>query len=150
MNHTRHATNRILLRARDTMDRDYAAPLDVGFASLGTSSRTFREVLGTSPRAYRERVRDQPQALVPGCLAKNWNRPSHPVADIFKRVGLRSVDSFTTSCGRAYRLSPTAYRASHQPDVVGAAIHPVSSAGGRARCLASRRTASSDTNRCIG
>ena len=30
-------------------------------------------------------------------------------------VGLRSVGSFTTSFGRAYGLSPTAYRAAHPP-----------------------------------
>ncbi len=129
---TRHLTNRILLQARDTMDRDYAGPLDVeglasaaflsrahfirrfrdtfgetphrylqrrrieramemlrntdmpvteiclevGFTSLGSFSRTFREVVGTSPRAYRERARDELQALVPGCFARVWNRPS--------------------------------------------------------------------------
>ena len=37
------------------------------------------------------------------------------VADICFTVGLRSVGSFTTSFGRALRLSPTAYRAAHPP-----------------------------------
>jgi AraC-like DNA-binding protein len=50
--------------------------LDVGFTSLGTFSRTFRDVLGTSPRAYRRRARDEPQGRVPGCMARIWNRPS--------------------------------------------------------------------------
>ena len=128
----RQATNRILLRARDTMDRDFARPLDVealasaaglsrahfirssraasgepphrylqrrrieramamlrstdkpvteicldvGFTSLGTFSRTFRDVLGTSPRGYRGQARDDGQARVPGCVARSWNRPS--------------------------------------------------------------------------
>jgi AraC-like DNA-binding protein len=132
MSDTRHDTNRILLRDRDSMDRHYAHPLhvgalasaaglsrahfirsfrdafgetphrylqrrrieramnllrntdkpvteiclDVGFTSLGTFSRTFRDVLGTSPRAYRRRARDEPQANVPGCMARSWNRPS--------------------------------------------------------------------------
>ena len=50
--------------------------LDVGFNSLGTFSRTFRDVLGTSPSAYRRRARKQPPARVPGCMARIWNRPS--------------------------------------------------------------------------
>ena len=39
------------------------------------------------------------------------------VAEICMMVGLRSVGSFTTSFGRAYGLSPTAYRAAHPPAV---------------------------------
>jgi AraC-like DNA-binding protein len=50
--------------------------LDVGFSSLGTFSRTFREVLGVSPRDYRERSRAAARAPVPGCIAMAWNRPS--------------------------------------------------------------------------
>jgi transcriptional regulator GlxA family with amidase domain len=54
--------------------------LDVGFASLGTFSRTFREVVGEPPRAYRERVQAAPRAAiragVPGCIAMAWDRPS--------------------------------------------------------------------------
>jgi AraC-like DNA-binding protein len=37
------------------------------------------------------------------------------VADICLSVGLQSIGSFTTSFGRAYGLSPTAYRAAHPP-----------------------------------
>src|SRR5215208_3221893 len=40
--------------------------LDVGFTSLGTFSRTFRDVLGISPRGYRRRAPDEPQGRVPG------------------------------------------------------------------------------------
>ena len=54
--------------------------LDVGFSSLGTFSRTFREVLGESPREYRERTQAAPRAAiragVPGCIAMTWDRPS--------------------------------------------------------------------------
>jgi AraC-like DNA-binding protein len=39
------------------------------------------------------------------------------VADVCIAVGLRSVGSFTTSFGRAFGLSPTAYRAAHPPAV---------------------------------
>ena len=117
-----------MLRARDTMDRDYAKPLDVaalarvahvspvhfirtfratfgetphrylqrrrveramfllrsgdrsvtdicvevGFTSLGTFSRTFRDIVGESPTAYR---RHGPVADVPTCFAMAWMRP---------------------------------------------------------------------------
>ena len=45
-------------------------------------------------------------------LLRNTDRP---VAEICFTVGLSSVGSFTTSFGRAYGLSPTAYRASFPP-----------------------------------
>ena len=122
-------SNRHLLRARDTMDRRYAQPLDipalarvahvsqahfirtfretfgetphrylqrrrveramfllvqsdrsvteicfdVGFASLGTFSRTFRAVVGASPSEYRSRTA---RVAVPTCFAMAWTRPS--------------------------------------------------------------------------
>jgi AraC-like DNA-binding protein len=37
------------------------------------------------------------------------------VADICFTVGLRSVGSFTTSFGRIYGCTPTAYRAAYPP-----------------------------------
>src|SRR6266516_1283213 len=41
---------------------------DVGFNSLGTFSRTFREVVGESPSGYRERFSgDGAALLVPAC-----------------------------------------------------------------------------------
>lgn len=47
--------------------------LDVGFASLGTFSRTFSEIVGKSPVAYRA---SSPQNLVPTCFTMSWMRPS--------------------------------------------------------------------------
>lgn len=46
---------------------------DVGFASLGTFSRTFRDVVGQSPSAYRAKAE---QWSVPTCFAMAWTRPS--------------------------------------------------------------------------
>jgi AraC-like DNA-binding protein len=46
---------------------------DVGFASLGTFSRTFRDVVGSSPSAYRDN--NQPTA-VPSCFVMAYTRPS--------------------------------------------------------------------------
>jgi AraC-like DNA-binding protein len=121
--------NRRMLRARDAMDRTYAAPLDmarlaaiacvseahfirtfratfgetphrylqrrrmeramyllgqtrrdvteicveVGFASLGTFSRTFRDIVGESPTDFRRRA---VPVAVPNCFAMAWTRPS--------------------------------------------------------------------------
>lgn len=50
---------------------------DVGFASLGTFSRTFRSIVGESPSSYRARFADKGAALrVPACWAMAWLRPA--------------------------------------------------------------------------
>jgi AraC-like DNA-binding protein len=61
-----------LLRTTDRRITDIC--FDVGFTSLGTFSRTFREIVGESPIAYRRRP-----ALtesVPTCFVMAWTRPS--------------------------------------------------------------------------
>lgn len=47
--------------------------MTVGFASLGTFSRTFNEIVGMSPSEFRER--SEPKA-VPTCFTMAWTRPS--------------------------------------------------------------------------
>ncbi len=47
--------------------------LDVGFNSLGTFSRTFREVVGVSPSEYRDRAEVK---AVPSCFTMAYMRPS--------------------------------------------------------------------------
>jgi transcriptional regulator GlxA family with amidase domain len=49
--------------------------LDVGFTSLGTFSRTFREIVGQSPVAYRRGTAPAPGA-VPTCFTMAGARPS--------------------------------------------------------------------------
>jgi AraC-like DNA-binding protein len=49
--------------------------LDVGFNSLGTFSRTFREIVGQSPLAYR-RGSAPVGGAVPTCFTMAWMRPS--------------------------------------------------------------------------
>jgi transcriptional regulator GlxA family with amidase domain len=49
---------------------------DVGFASLGTFSRTFGEVLGESPSEYRRRAKADPRPYIPGCVTMAWDRPA--------------------------------------------------------------------------
>jgi len=50
--------------------------MEVGFTSLGTFSRTFRDIVGESPTAYRARHRDAPVRPVPTCFTRAWTRPS--------------------------------------------------------------------------
>src|SRR5881409_1017380 len=47
--------------------------LDVGFSSLGTFSRTFRDIVGESPTYYRKRAS---VPLAPTCFTMSWMRPS--------------------------------------------------------------------------
>jgi transcriptional regulator GlxA family with amidase domain len=47
---------------------------DVGFASLGTFSRTFTDIVGDPPTTYRWRAEDL--RAVPACFMKAWTRPS--------------------------------------------------------------------------
>ena len=48
--------------------------LDVGFASLGTFSRTFRAIVGESPTDLPRAGRSPHD--VPNCFAMAWTRPS--------------------------------------------------------------------------
>ena len=61
-----------LLRETDRSVTDIC--LDVGFNSLGTFSRTFRDIVGVSPSVYR---RGAPiEGAVPTCFTMAWARPS--------------------------------------------------------------------------
>ena len=62
-----------LLRESDRSVTDIC--LDVGFNSLGTFSRTFRDIVGVSPAAYRRGNSPAPGA-VPTCFTMAWARPS--------------------------------------------------------------------------
>jgi AraC-like DNA-binding protein len=105
---------RHLLRAKDLADARYAQPLDVddmaGAAGLSRAhfSREFRRTFGESPHGYLLTRRLERAAA----LLRNTDRS---VAEICFSVGLGSVGSFTSSFGRVYGRSPTAYRASFPP-----------------------------------
>jgi AraC-like DNA-binding protein len=49
--------------------------MEVGCTSLGSFSARFTEIVGETPSAYRARCHDA-TAMVPGCVAKIWTRPS--------------------------------------------------------------------------
>ena len=105
---------RHLLRAKDLVDAGYREPLDVpalaraAHLSPAHFSRSFRQTFGETPHQYLLTRRLERAAA----LLRTTDRT---VADICLIVGLRSVGSFTTSFGRTFGLSPTAYRAAHPP-----------------------------------
>jgi AraC-like DNA-binding protein len=105
---------RHLLRAKDLVDARYAQPLDVdemaGAAGLSRAhfSREFRRTFGESPHGYLLTRRLERAAA----LLRSTDRS---VAEICVSVGLQSLGSFTSSFGRVYGRSPSAYRASFPP-----------------------------------
>ena len=69
----RRRVERAMFLLRETERSVTDICLDVGFNSLGTFSRTFRDIVGDSPIAYRERGGVMP---VPMCFTMSWMRPS--------------------------------------------------------------------------
>jgi AraC-like DNA-binding protein len=105
---------RQLLRAKDLMDARYFEPLEVPVLAAAARmspahfSREFREAFGETPHQYLlTRRMERASALL--------RSTDRPVADICLAVGLRGVGSFTSSFGRTFGLSPTAYRAAYPP-----------------------------------
>ena len=60
-----------LLRETDRSMTDIC--LDVGFTSLGTFSRTFRDIVGETPTAFRRRGGAM---TAPTCFVMAWTRPT--------------------------------------------------------------------------
>ncbi len=105
---------RHLLRAKDLADARFFEQVDVAdlarAAGLSPAhfSREFRRAFGESPHVYLLTRRMERAAA----MLRTTDRS---VADICFGVGLHSVGSFTSSFGRVYGMSPTAYRASFPP-----------------------------------
>ncbi len=59
-----------LLRETDRSVTDIC--FDVGFSSLGTFSRTFREIVGETPSGYRQEHRPM---VAPNCVQMTAMRP---------------------------------------------------------------------------
>jgi AraC-like DNA-binding protein len=112
---------RHLLRAKDLADARYFEPLGVDdlarAAGLSRAhfSREFRAAFGESPHAYLLTRRLERAAA----LLRTTDRS---VADVCFSVGLQSVGSFTTSFGRTFGRSPTAYRKAFPPAAAHAMI----------------------------
>ncbi len=105
---------RHLLRAKDLADARYFEPIAVSDLAAAARlspahfSREFRAAFGESPHQYLlTRRLERAAALL--------RTTDNSVAEICFSVGLRSVGSFTTSFGRVFGKSPTAYRAAFPP-----------------------------------
>jgi AraC-like DNA-binding protein len=101
--------NRRMLRARDTIDRSFAAPLDVAalarvaHVSPAHFSRQFRAVFGETPHRYLQRRRIE-RAME---LLRDTDRP---VTDICLDVGFASLGTFSRTFSAVVGESPSAYR----------------------------------------
>lgn len=102
-------TLRHLRRARDLMDRDYAAPLDVptmaasAFMSPAHFSREFKRAYGETPYAYLMTRRVERAMLL--------LRAGAAVTDACMAVGATSLGSFSSTFSQLVGESPSAYRA---------------------------------------
>lgn len=111
MNRASEGVNRRLLRARDTMDRYYADPLDVdqlaGVAHMARSHfiREFRRVFAEPPYRYLQRRR------VERAMFLLRNTPS-TATDICMAVGFTSFGTFSRTFSAIVGQSPSAYRCS--------------------------------------
>ncbi|MFH8786911.1 helix-turn-helix transcriptional regulator [Streptomyces roseoverticillatus] len=108
-----------LRRARDTMDRDYAEPLDVpalaraAHMSDGHFSRSFRAAFGETPYSYLMTRRiERAKALL--------RRGDLSVTEVCFAVGCTSLGSFSSRFTELVGESPSAYRA--RPHEQGAAV----------------------------
>ena len=69
----RRRVERAMFLLRETERSVTDICMDVGFSSLGTFSRVFREIVGEPPSVYRRRG---PLPPAPTCFAMAWARPS--------------------------------------------------------------------------
>lgn len=106
---------RRLRQARDTMDRDYAQPLDVpalarvALMSPGHFSRSFRAAYGETPHSYLMTRRiERAKALL--------RRGDLSVTEICFEVGCTSLGSFSTRFTELVGETPSAYRVRDHDD----------------------------------
>lgn len=131
--------NRRLLRARDTMDRAYAEPLDVrAVAAVAHVSeahfiRSFRAVFGETPHRYLQRRRVERSMF----LLRETDRS---VTDISLAVGFNSLGTFSRTFRQIVGETPSSYRRGHGPII---APHCVQLAAMRPRGATPRRSSSS-------
>jgi AraC-like DNA-binding protein len=110
MSRAREDRNRRMLRARDTMDRAFAEPLDVPALALVAHvspahfSRQFRATFGETPHRYLQRRRVE-RAME---LLRETDRP---VTEVCLDVGFASLGSFSRTFRAIVGEPPSAYRA---------------------------------------
>jgi AraC-like DNA-binding protein len=101
--------NRRMLRARDTIDRSFAAPLDVAalarvaHVSPAHFARQFRAVFGETPHRYLQRRRIE-RAME---LLRDTDGP---VTEVCLDIGFASLGTFSRTFSAVVGESPSAYR----------------------------------------
>src|SRR5690349_23053056 len=110
MKQTDVASLRMLRRARDRIDRDYAEQVDIPTLAAGAGYsrehfiRAFRTVYGETPGRYRTRRRVE--------RARELLRSANlTVTEICYLVGFTSVGTFSSRFSEQTGMSPTRYRA---------------------------------------
>jgi AraC-like DNA-binding protein len=109
MSRTTEDRNRRLLRARDTIDRSYATPLDVAtlarvaHVSPSHFARQFRAVFGEPPHRYLQRRRIE-RAME---LLRDTDRS---ITEICLDVGFASLGTFSRTFSAVVGESPSGYR----------------------------------------
>ncbi len=105
----RQQNNRLLLRARDAIDRDYRSPLDVGaLARIALCSeahfiRSFSSAFGETPHRYLQRRRvERAMSLL--------RADGLSVAEVCLEVGFSSFATFSRTFREVVGESPSAYR----------------------------------------
>ena len=107
-------TNRLLLRARDAIDRGYERPLDIAaLARIALCSeahfiRSFRRVFGETPHRYLQRRRVE-RAM---WLLRATDRS---VSEICLDVGFTSFATFTRTFRDIVGETPSSFRANGRP-----------------------------------
>lgn len=102
-------TNLRMLRARDAMDRAYAAPLDIAaLARLVSMSeahfiRTFRATFGETPHRYLQRRRVERSMFILRATGRS-------VTDVCFEVGFSSLGTFSRTFREIVGESPRDYR----------------------------------------
>lgn len=81
----RRRVERAMFLLRETDRSVTEICMDVGFTSLGTFSRTFRDIVGRSPSEHRRGRRGA--TPVPTCFAMAWTRPSSSGEAAARRAG---------------------------------------------------------------
>jgi AraC-like DNA-binding protein len=107
---------RLLRRARDRMDREYAKPLDVpalartALMSTAHFSRRFREAYGETPYSYLITRRiERAMALL--------RRADLTVTEVCFEVGCTSLGSFSSRFTELVGETPSAYRARNHDEL---------------------------------
>ncbi len=105
----RELTNRLLLRARDAMDRGYREELDVAaLAEIACVSkahfiRTFKATFGETPHRYLQRRRVERAMYL-------LRTTDTDITDICMNVGFSSLGTFSRTFTEIVGETPTRYR----------------------------------------